>query len=247
MTDALVPERVLPLLRGRFGSPYVYREVCPSTQELLGPGDPEGATAATDEQTAGRGRLGRRWIAPRGRALLVSVLLRPDRLEAAPQLSLVAGLALARAVEEAAGVSCALKWPNDVLVGERKLAGILAEGRAGGVVLGMGLNVGQEAHELPPGDRRAPTSLRVETGRPHDRAELLATLLAALEEAYDLWRGSGLAPLLGELARRDWLAGREVAVGGHRGVAAGIEPDGRLRLARPEGDVLVTSGEVTVR
>jgi len=183
--DSLSPEAVSPLLRGRFGRErYVYAEVTASTQRLLGPGDPEGAIAATEEQTEGRGRLGREWHTPRGSSVLCSVLLRPTLpVERWPELSLVAGGAVADAVR-AAGVEPTLKHPNDVLAGGRKLAGILAEARDGIVVLGIGVNVKQSAAELPEGA----TSLHLE-GSAIGRPKLLAAILAEIESAYNGWNG----------------------------------------------------------
>jgi BirA family biotin operon repressor/biotin-[acetyl-CoA-carboxylase] ligase len=181
--DSLSPEAVSPLLRGRFGRErYVYAEVTASTQRLLRPGDPEGAVATTEEQTEGRGRLGREWLAPRGSSVLCSVLLRPTPpVERWPELSLVAGGAVADAVR-AAGVEPTVKHPNDVLVGGRKLSGILAEARDGTVVLGIGVNVLQTENELPAGA----TSLRLE-GATMSRPELLAGILERLELAYSDW------------------------------------------------------------
>ena len=183
MDDSLSPEAVSPLLRGRFGRErYVYAEVTASTQRLLEPGDPEGAVAATEEQTEGRGRLGREWQAPRGSSVLCSVLLRPTLpIERWAELSLVAGGAVAEAVR-AAGVEPTVKHPNDVLVGGRKLAGMLAEARDGIVVLGIGVNVLQTAGELPEGA----TSLRLE-GASVARPQLLAEILERLELAYADW------------------------------------------------------------
>jgi BirA family biotin operon repressor/biotin-[acetyl-CoA-carboxylase] ligase len=174
----------------------------------------------------------------------VSVLLRPARLELAPQLSLVGGLATALTVESALGLAAALKWPNDVLIDGRKVAGVLAEGRAGGIVLGIGLNVNQLAAELPDDARTAAISLRAADGRHRDRAVVLAGLLLELERAYDRWSAGGLASLHDEIARRDCLVGREITVGGVSGVAAGIADDGRL-LVRSAGELVrVASGEV---
>ena len=185
MEGSLSRETVSPLLRGQFGRErYVYEEVTASTQRLLGPADPEGAVAATEEQTEGRGRLGREWQAPRGSSVLCSVLLRPTLpVERWPELSLVAGGAVAEAVR-AAGVEPTVKHPNDVLVGGRKLAGILAEARDGIVVLGIGMNVLQAAEELPEGA----TSMRLE-GSTVGRAVLLVAVFAELETAYDAWNG----------------------------------------------------------
>jgi len=243
----LTPAVVEPLLRGRLGRPYLWSETCASTQEALAdPGLPEGAVAVTEHQTAGRGRAGRRWDDAPGTSLLLSVLLRPPAGSPFPQLSLVCALAVAEAVEAAAGMDAQVKWPNDVLVDGRKVAGILLEGREGGVVCGIGVNVDQTEESLPR-DTRAPTaSLRTLTGRTHDRADLLVALLERLEAHYDVWLADGLAPLLPELERRDGLRGHDVAVGEVDGVATGIAPDGRLRVARPDGTTaLVASGEVS--
>jgi BirA family transcriptional regulator, biotin operon repressor / biotin---[acetyl-CoA-carboxylase] ligase len=188
VADSLAPEHVRPLLRGRFGREYRYAERCPSTQRLLEPDAPEGAVAVADEQTEGRGRLGRSWHAPAGKALLVSVLLRPQvPLPRLPELTLVAGEAVAAAIKQLAGLEPAIKFPNDVLVRGRKVAGILAESSEGRVVLGIGVNANQTADELPPEARTEPTSLLVELGGAVDRAALLAAVLAELEVAYDRW------------------------------------------------------------
>src|SRR5437762_6790073 len=115
-----------PLLTGRFGHVYRYERLCPSTQRLLLPGDPEGAVAVAEEQSEGRGRLGRSWHAPAGTSVLVSVLLRPDvETPRLPELSLVAGGAVAQAIAEVTGLEPAIRFPNDVLLGGEKVAGIL--------------------------------------------------------------------------------------------------------------------------
>ena len=192
MPGLLTPEDVVPRLRGRLGQPYRFVERTASTQRLLGEDDPEGAVVVADEQTEGRGRLGRQWVAPAGTSLLVSVLLRPDVAPARlPELSLVAGRACAEAIAEVARLETEVKFPNDVLVRGRKVAGILAEASEGRVVLGIGVNVSQAAGELPPEPRTPATSLRLETGRPVDRAKLLVALLDRLERRYDEWLGAG--------------------------------------------------------
>jgi BirA family biotin operon repressor/biotin-[acetyl-CoA-carboxylase] ligase len=247
MTPAavLIPDAVEPLLRGRFGRPYLWSESCPSTQDVLrGSALPEGAVAVTEHQTSGRGREGRPWEDVAGTSLLLSLLLRPPAGTPTQQLALVAGLAVAEAVEErrdAAGI----KWPNDVILGGRKVAGILLEASEGAVVCGIGVNVAQDESELPSGTRVPAGSLRAVTGRMPDRAELLATLLEIVEHRYDAWCRAGLAPLLDELESRNVLRGSRVEVGGASGVAGRIAPDGRLTLERENGStVLVGSGEV---
>jgi BirA family transcriptional regulator, biotin operon repressor / biotin---[acetyl-CoA-carboxylase] ligase len=188
VSDSLAPEAVLPLLRGRFGRDYRYVESCPSTQRLVGPGDDEGAVAVANEQTEGRGRLGRRWHAPAGTSILCSVLLRPPvHAERFPELTLVAARACAEAIAEVAGVETAIKEPNDVLVSGRKVAGILGEVRDDHVVLGIGINVNVPAAELPLRVETPATSLMEAAGRHVGRAPLLAALLARLEVDYDAW------------------------------------------------------------
>lgn len=176
-------------MRGRFGRPYRFVPECASTQRLLDEDDVEGAAVATDLQTHGRGRLGRRWEAPAGRALLFSVLLQPTPPMALwPELSLVAGDAVAAALRKETTVAAELSHPNDVLIDGRKVAGILPEASSGRVVLGIGVNVNQAAGELPAETPKPSTSLRVETGREWARPPLLAAILLELERGYDAWQ-----------------------------------------------------------
>jgi BirA family biotin operon repressor/biotin-[acetyl-CoA-carboxylase] ligase len=179
---------VEPLLEGRFGRPYRYLERCDSTQRELAPEAPEGAVVAADEQTAGRGRLGRPWFAAPGTSLLFSVNLRPA-VETArlPELSIVAGVATAEAIRRVTRLAPEIKLPNDLLVDRRKLAGILAEAREGRVVLGIGINVNVAPEDLPADVDAEPTSLLAELGTPVDRAQLLAAILLELERRYDAW------------------------------------------------------------
>jgi BirA family biotin operon repressor/biotin-[acetyl-CoA-carboxylase] ligase len=184
----LSPESVAPLLRGRLGRPYRFVATCATTQRLLGEDELEGATVAADHQTQGRGRLGRSWEAPPGSAILCSVLLRPPApMPLWPELSLVAGEAVAAAIREGTGVDASLRHPNDVVVAGRKLAGVLAEARPGRVTLGIGINVNQTESELPADAAKPPTSLRLELGRRVARAPLLAAVLLELERGYDAW------------------------------------------------------------
>jgi BirA family biotin operon repressor/biotin-[acetyl-CoA-carboxylase] ligase len=243
--SGLAPAVVEPLLRGRFGRPYLYRDRCASTQVLLDADAPEGAAAVCDEQTAGRGRLGRGWQAPAGTAILCSVLLRPPAGRRQAELSLVGGTAAADAVEQALGLAAQVKWPNDVMVNRCKVAGVLAEARDGAVVLGIGVNVNQTRAQLPAAARVPVASLRTTDGVPRDRAPVLAELLARLELAYDGWREGGLDALYGSLGARDFLRGRRVTVDGTSGVAAGIDRSGRLVVETGGERRLVESGEVS--
>jgi BirA family transcriptional regulator, biotin operon repressor / biotin---[acetyl-CoA-carboxylase] ligase len=244
MADALTPETVEPLLRGRFGRPFLHRETCESTQQLLGRGLGEGACAVCDEQTGGRGRLGRSWTTPPGTAVLASILLLPPAGRNLAEISLVGGLATAHAVEDATGRPARIKWPNDVLVEDRKVAGVLAEASEGAVVLGIGLNVNQAEDELPGETKLAAGSLYTLDGVRRERAPILADLLSALERAYDLWRADGLGALHAGLSSRDFLRGRTVVVDGERVRAVGIDASGRLEVEAADGHRLIESGEV---
>jgi len=168
----LLPTLVLSRLRGRYGRRYYYELETPSTQRMLPADAPHGAVALAEHQTEGRGRLGRQWIDEPAKGLAFSVALRPPPPVAAwPELTLVA----ARAVAGAIGPEATIKEPNDVLVGRRKVAGILAEAGEH-VVLGIGVNVG--------------TAPWPEAGAvDRDRLELLVEILARLEQGYEEWAG----------------------------------------------------------
>jgi BirA family biotin operon repressor/biotin-[acetyl-CoA-carboxylase] ligase len=180
----------LPQVRALASRLEVLEEAGSTNSELVAraaSGWPDRSVLVTDRQTAGRGRLGRAWTAPPGTSLAVSVLVRP----AIPRdrygwLSLLAGVAMTEAVRLIGGAAD-LKWPNDVLIGGRKVAGILAEAREDRVVLGLGVNVNVPEAGLPQEVDRPATSLLVETGRDLDRAELLVEVLERLERRYDAW------------------------------------------------------------
>jgi len=195
---------VTPLLRGRFGRPYRYAERTTSTQKMLHAEDPEGAIAVAEEQTEGRGRLGSKWLAPAYSSIHVSVLLMPNvdpsRL---PELSLVAGRAVADVLAAETRLAPSIKFPNDVLIDGRKVAGILAESSKGRVVLGIGVNVNQTAEQLPAQTETPPTSLRIETGHEVARAPLLAAILERLGADYVEWlrEAQGAAGVSGRVLR----------------------------------------------
>jgi BirA family transcriptional regulator, biotin operon repressor / biotin---[acetyl-CoA-carboxylase] ligase len=246
VTDSLAYVAVDRHIKGRFGRPYTYAAECESTQLLLGEDAPEGAVAATDLQTAGRGRYGRTWDAPAGTALLCSIVLHPPPERHAPELTLVGAIAAAEAIEGATGLTAQIKWPNDVMLNRRKVGGVLGELRSGVVTLGVGINVNQAREGLPADFRTPPASLRTITGQTFDRAALLGSMLFRLERIYDEWRHGGLAEVYVEIGPRDFLRGRAVAVDGTNGVAIGIDRDGRLEVDLGHGEVrAVESGDVS--
>jgi BirA family biotin operon repressor/biotin-[acetyl-CoA-carboxylase] ligase len=246
VTDTLAPDVVAPHLLGSFGTPYLYEPEAESTQPLLaGSGLPEGAVAATDHQTRGRGRLGRTWEEAPGTSVLVSILLQPPPERRLPELSLVAALAAAETVELATGLAAQIKWPNDVMLNRRKVAGILSELADGSVVVGIGINVNQTRDQLPRDSSTEPGSLYSLTGARYDRAALLGSLLWRLERGYEVWRESGLDGLYDELGPRDFLRGRRVTIDGKPATAHQILRDGRLELETDAHELrAIESGEV---
>jgi BirA family transcriptional regulator, biotin operon repressor / biotin---[acetyl-CoA-carboxylase] ligase len=220
-------------------------------------GAAHGTVLAAEQQTSGRGRQGRTWATPpAARALTFSVLLRPAGIPPSGRswLPLLAGVAAARALRAAAAVDAVLKWPNDVLAGGAKLAGILAEQAGDAVVVGIGINVGARREDLPPPQPGAlpPTSLALLGASGTDRTALLAAVLGELSDWYQRWAQAGDATASGlreEYLRRCATIGTVVRVelpGGAQlaGTAAGIGPAGQLVVDTADGPVAVTAGDV---
>lgn len=218
------------------GTPHLHLRDTTSTNDraraLAATGAPHGTLVTAGAQSAGRGRQGRRWSAPPGRALLMSVVLREPHA--------LLPLAAAVAVAQACGPDARVKWPNDVQLAGRKVAGILAEGRPqeGWAVLGIGINVAVRDEDLPDEMQRTAAGLGLTPG---DVPAVLARVLAELEAALAL-----PAPALLDAWRaRDALLGRPVGWGEGEGVAAGIDAGGRLLVQRADGSVAaLDAGEV---
>jgi BirA family biotin operon repressor/biotin-[acetyl-CoA-carboxylase] ligase len=242
--------------------PSVLRfESLPSTNtelaRLASEGAAEGLSIMAEEQTSGRGRLQRAWSSPRGAGLYFSILLRPaipqDRW---PLITFMAALAVGDALSEAAGVQTDIKWPNDLLSGERKICGILAEGietPAGrAVIVGIGINLTQDAF---PGElANVATSVAEAARRQPERETILASLLRALARWYALLHEpSGLEKIVAAWSSRSSYAnGKAVQVTNGdeiwQGVTCGVEPDGALRLGTPNGETkIVRAGDVSLR
>jgi BirA family biotin operon repressor/biotin-[acetyl-CoA-carboxylase] ligase len=214
--------------------------------ELAEQGAADGTVVVADTQTAGRGRRGRTWHDVPGDGLLMSIVVRP-RLSVSdlPKLSLAAAVAVAEAIEATTGLRARLKWPNDVLVGGRKIAGILLESRIAAepvVVVGIGVNLGQG--KFPASIAGTATSIVLERGT----GVVRETLLEAVREAFDRWRAclenAGFAAI-----RARWLAladtiGRTVMTGEHAGIAVDLADDGALVLRQSGGLRRVVAGEI---
>jgi BirA family biotin operon repressor/biotin-[acetyl-CoA-carboxylase] ligase len=244
----------------RFGHTVHYLERTESTndvgQALARGGAAEGTVVIAEQQTRGRGRLGRSWLSPPFRNLYLSLVLRPAiPLGRAPQVALVAGLAVADAVSEWAA-DAALKWPNDVLIASRKVAGILAELDAGNaavgfIILGIGVNLNSSTDDFPPELRERAVALCAATGVPVDRVTFTNRLLSRLEERYDAFLQHGFAALRPAWERLSCLTGRHVQIddGGRRyeGLVIGMRDDGSLRLVdAAQRESAVVAGDVTV-
>src|SRR6185312_462851 len=225
------------------GAPRLHLREVDSTnaraQRLAVSGAPHGALVTAAAQSAGHGRQGRAWVTPPGRALACSLVLRePPRL-----LPMLAALAVADVADrfDVAKRAAAIKWPNDVLLEGRKVAGILAEGRPqeGWVVLGIGVNVAVAETDFPPELRTVATSLGRE---PRD----VEAVLDALLEQLDAWLAAPADRAMDAYRTRDALAGKEIAWNGGHGTAIGIADDGRLRVRPATGDpeLLLDAGEV---
>lgn len=218
-----------------FGRPRLHHRHVDSTneraRELVADGAPSGTVVTAAEQSAGRGRQGRAWTAPAGKALLCSAILRPLSV-AHRLLPLAVPLAVCEAAEALGAGECRVKWPNDVWVSERKLAGVLIEARPPDwAVIGVGLNVAIEPGEFPPELRETATSIGGEAS--------VEAALAALCKALDRWVGAEDAAVLEEFRRRDALIGREIGwTGGGEGtgLVEGVDSDGNLMVRLASGE-----------
>ena len=262
-SDSLLPDEILHRLRSaRFGKSglHHYREIGSTNdraRQLALHGCPEGTVVVADSQSAGRGRLGRTWESPPGTGLYFSLILRPDfPAKDGPRVTLLAGVAVCRAVNALVGLEARIKWPNDILVHGRKVAGILAEmevnqDRIHHVVVGVGVNVNTHPSSFPAVLRERSSSLAVEARRTVSKTALLCSILIEMEDLWDVLLSSGFEPI-----REAW---RELnATLGHRvraeGVGAGLvgkavdlDPDGSLLVRSDDGTLhKVPFGEVSL-
>jgi len=225
------------------GRPIVVKNITESTnddaRQAGAKGAPHGAVFLAEAQTRGRGRSGHSWHSPAGENLYLSVLLRPNLPPMAlPPLTLAIGICVARVVDDALGTEekARIKWPNDVYVGEDKLAGILVETSVRGasvdaLVVGIGINVHTQVF---PDDLQA-TSLRLLGAREPNRSVLAARLLSEIGRAVVSFEHQRLAAFHAEIERRDMLRGRLVEIGGVEGVAAGVDVEGFLCVTAQDG------------
>jgi BirA family biotin operon repressor/biotin-[acetyl-CoA-carboxylase] ligase len=237
-----------------FGFPHRHFRRTDSTnervKELALAGAPGGLVVTAEEQSAGRGRRGNEWFALAGSCLLYSALLRPFAAAGAPLLPLAVPVAVCEAAEEVAPVRCRLKWPNDVWIDERKVAGILVEARPdeGWAVIGVGLNVAIPQDAFPPDLRETATSLlptEGEGGVPPGGAPGVRRARDQLNESLGRWVAASDEEVLAAFRARDALCGRRVSWDGGTGTAEEIDERGHLVIEKPDGERLTLgAGEV---
>jgi BirA family biotin operon repressor/biotin-[acetyl-CoA-carboxylase] ligase len=261
--DLLLPEEISRGLAAQtFGKRIIYRDECASTQdmaaELARGGEPEGLVVIAETQTRGRGRKGRSWISTPGAGICLSVILRPGlKPSQIVQIPLVAGVAAARAIRAVTGLKPDIKWPNDILVGGKKVAGILTEmsceiDRINHVILGIGINVNTLESDLPEPVRVVATSLQSECGRKISRVALVQRFLTELEAIYRRYLAGGFESIRQEWKSLSKTIGSQVEItdGGEHltGEALDIDADGFL-LLKTDADSTerIVTGDVSLR
>ncbi len=262
LPDLLRPEEVCSRLTTRIlGSEIHYYSEIDSTnnaaKKCAVAGCPEGTLVITETQQGGRGRLSRGWFSPTAKGIWLSVVLRPPfPPQEAPKCTLMAAVALNRAIREVAGIPCGIKWPNDILCNGRKLVGILTEMSAemdaiNHIVIGTGINVNIAADEIPPELKGIATSILVEKGAPVSRLDLLIRVLECLEELYLAVKESGFEAVLAAWRRESITLGRMVNViapdKSYQGKAVNIDSDGALLVETEGGMERVLAGDVSIR
>jgi BirA family biotin operon repressor/biotin-[acetyl-CoA-carboxylase] ligase len=258
--DILAPDMLKQRLKGGLFGKRIYHFFKTDSTNRVGldlgrAGEPEGAVILAEEQTAGRGRAGRSWLSERAAGIHVTLLLRPKLAPVqAPLLTMMAGLSAHAAVEKMTGLAVDLKWPNDLLIRGKKLGGILTEMHAEPtlvqfVIVGIGLNVNQE--KFPGELANTATSLRMETGKPQSRMELLVRLLREFESDYNRFLREGVVSVVKRFeVVSSYASGKRVRVTNgtesYVGTTAGLGPEGLLQVERDDGRVVtVIAGDVT--
>lgn len=261
--DLLLPEEIGRGLAARnFGKRIIYREECASTQdmaaELARAGEPEGLVVVAETQTQGRGRKGRSWISTPGAGVYLSVILKPAlKPSRIVQIPLVAGVAAARAIRAESGLMPDIKWPNDILIGGKKAAGILTEmscelDRINHVILGIGINVNTRESDFSEPLRAIATSLYAECGRKISRVALVQRFLSEFEAVYGRYLAGGFESIRQEWKSLSSTIGSQVEItdGGERltGKVLDIDPDGFLLLKTNSGRTeRIVAGDVSLR
>lgn len=261
--NKLLPAEIKTYLKTKWlGKNIVYEDVAISSNEmaksLVVKGCEDGALCVAEEQTGGKGRLSRGWFSPHGKGVWFSIVLKPPfRPEEAPKCTLLAAVAVVKAVNSYKGVEAAIKWPNDILLNGKKLVGILTEmsaefGHINHVVIGIGINVCVPKKMVPKELQGLAISLEDVSEEKIVRAELLARVLQNMEELYEIVLKKGFVPILSEWKKYSCTLGKEVKVIApdmiYVGKAVDIDEDGLLLVDRGKGQIeKVVAGDVSIR
>lgn len=253
-------ESVKDLLHTKYiGRNIVYLEKTTSTNDIakkLGDeGASEGTVVIAEEQSKGRGRMGRKWATHRGEAIAMTLLLRPEiHVKDAPSITPILALSTVQGIMEAYKIECGIKWPNDVVLNRKKLSGILTEMKAAGnmvgnIVVGIGLNINQEEFEEEIQD--IAISLKKFSGIDYDRRKIISAILNRFEDNYDMFKEHGISCFREDLKKYSVLIGERVKISliedEFEGEAVDISDDGSLLVKKDDGEIRnVISGEVTL-
>jgi len=246
--DAMIEPEIKRNLRSKvFGKNIVCHKIIGSTNDaaysLAEKGAAEGTVVVAESQEKGKGRMGREWVSPAGGGVYASCVIRPEILAAeVSRITLVAALSLVKTIRAFTGLNAFLKWPNDVLINEKKVAGLLTElkaevDKASFVILGIGVNVNTDTRDLPEGA----TSLRGELGKAVRRVEFFSRLLEALEKEYNIFKKKGFKDIRKELKTHSCTLGHYVKLATSKkaafhGQAVDIDENGALVLRMPDGE-----------
>lgn len=262
LPDKLLPQEIsIKLKTNILGRKIYYYDSVQSTnneaKQLAANDCPEGTIVVAETQNAGRGRLARGWFSPWGKGIWMSVVLRPHfSPQEAPKCTLMAAVALNKAIRQVSGIDCGIKWPNDILFQNRKLVGILTEMSAemdaiNYVVLGMGINVNVGKDDFPEEIADIATSVALAAGRHIDRIELLTAVLTQLENIYLAIAADGFEGVLNEWRAQSVTLGQAVSVIGQNrkfsGIAVDIDNDGALLVKTGNNIERVVAGDVSIR
>jgi BirA family biotin operon repressor/biotin-[acetyl-CoA-carboxylase] ligase len=216
---------------------------------LANEGAPEGTLVIAEQQTEGRGRMGRQWLSPPGKGVWMSLLLRPQiPLHQIPQLTLLAAVAMHRAITRVTNLEIGIKWPNDLLAGGKKISGILMESaaeeaRVKYIIAGIGISVNLDEEDFPPEIRSKATSLKMAAGREIDRPELIAAVLGDFEKLYELYQQEGFSPIRTLWEMNAVTLGKEAVLATSKGTVEGVpislDDTGGLRVQLADGQIQV--------
>lgn len=257
--DRIAPEEIYPYLHTKWiGRKTKYLETTDSTQiiahEWAKNGAPDGAFVLAEEQTAGKGRLGRRWHSPSHTGIWMSGIFRPQiPLLYAPQLTLLTSIAVCEVFQATTGTAAGIKWPNDIYVNGKKVCGVLTEVRGDQdqihyAVIGIGINVNLETVHIPSELREKATSLKIESGASIHRAQLISQIWKRMEELYEQWQEQGFEPIRQLWESHANMLHQEIIAttpqGQKKGIAMGLERNGALLLETNHGMEVIYSAEI---